>query len=45
MSSSIAEHENSTFWLFRDKLVIVEAVLKIIVQPMAFANLFFYIKV
>ena len=30
MSSPIAEHENSRFWLFRDKFFIVEAVLNII---------------
>ena len=45
MSSPIPEHENSRFWLFRDKFVIVEAVLNIIVQATAFASLFFYIKV
>ena len=28
MSSPIPEHENSRFWLFRDKFVIVEAVLR-----------------
>ena len=38
------EHENSLFWLFRDKFVIVEAVLNIIVQGTAFTSLF-YIKV
>ena len=43
MSSPIPEHENSRFWLFRDKIVIVEAVLNIIVQATAFARLFFYI--
>ena len=32
MSSPIPEHENSRFWLFRDKFVIVEAVLNIIVR-------------
>ena len=41
MSSSIPEHENSRFWLFRDKFVIVEAVLNIIVQATAFAGVFF----
>ena len=41
MSSPIPEHENSRFWLFRDKFVIVEAVLNIIVQATAFARVFF----
>ena len=45
MSSPIPEHENSRFWLFRDKFFIVEAVLNIIIQATAFASLFFYIKV
>ena len=45
MSSPIPEHENSRFWLFRDKFVIVEAVLNIIVQAIAFASLLFYINV
>ena len=45
MSSPIPEHENSRVWLFRDKFVIVEAVLIIIVQATAFAGLLFYIKV
>ena len=45
MSSPIPEHENNRFWLFRDKFVIVEVVLNIIVQATAFASLFFYIKV
>ena len=37
MSSPIPKHEKSRFWLFRDKLVIVEAVLNIIVQATVFA--------
>ena len=41
MSSPIPEHENSRFWLFRDKFVIVEAVLNIIVQATAFLRDFF----
>ena len=41
MSSPIPEHENSRFWLFRDKYVIVEAVLNINVQATAFARVFF----
>ena len=45
MSSPIPDHKNSQFWLFRDKFVIVEAVLNIIVQAIAFASIFFYIKV
>ena len=46
MSSPIPEHENNRFWIFRDKFVIVEAVLNIIVQATAFARIFFsYIKV
>ena len=45
MSNPIPEHENSRFWLLRDKFVIVEAVLNIIVQATAFARDFFYIKV
>ena len=45
MSSPIPELENSRFWLFRDKIIIVEAVLNIIVQAIAFASPFFYIKV
>ena len=45
MSSPIPEHENNRFWLFRDKFVIVEAVLNIIVQATGIASLFFYIKV
>ena len=32
MSSQIPEHENNRFWLFRNKFVIYEAVLNIIVQ-------------
>ena len=45
MSSPISEHENSRFLLFRNKFVIVEAVLNIIVQATAFSRVFFYIKV
>ena len=45
MSSPILEHDNSRFWLFRDKFFIVEAVLNNIVQATAFASLFLYIKV
>ena len=45
MSSPIPEHENSRFWLFRNKFVIYEAVLNIIVQVTAFARVFFFIKV
>ena len=45
MSRPIPEHENNRFWIFRDKFVIVEAVLNIIVQATAFARVFFYIKV
>ena len=45
MSSPIPKHENNRFWRFRDKFVIVEAVLNITVQATAFASLFFYIKV
>ena len=45
MSSPIPEHENNRFWLFRDKFVIVEAVLNIIVQATAFSRVFFHIKV
>ena len=41
MNSPIPEHENSRFWLFRDKFVIVEAVLNIIVQATAFVRVFF----
>ena len=44
-SSPIPEHENNRFWLFRDNLVILEAVLNIIVQATAFARVFFFIKV
>ena len=44
MSSPIPEHENSRFWLFRDKFVIYEAVLNIIVQATAFTSLFFLHK-
>ena len=40
MSSSIHKHENSRFWLFRDKLVIVKRVLNIIVQTTAFSKVF-----
>ena len=41
MSSPIPEHENSRFLIFRDKFVIYEAVLNIIVQATAFARVFF----
>ena len=41
VSSPIPEHENSRFWLVRDKFVIVEAILNIIVQATAFARVFF----
>ena len=44
MSSQIPEHENSRFWLFMDKFVIVGAVLNIIVQATAFAEVFFLHK-
>ena len=44
MSIPIPEHENSRFWLFRDKFVIVEAVLNIIVQATAFSRVFFLHK-
>ena len=44
MSSPIPEHENSRFWLFRDKFIIAEAVLNIIVQATAFARVFFLHK-
>ena len=43
MSSPIPEHENNRFWLFRDKFVIVEAVLNIIVQATAFARESFFL--
>ena len=42
MSSPIFEHENSRFWLFRDKFVIVEAALNIIVHAAAFTRVFFF---
>ena len=45
MSSPIPEHENNRFWLFRDKFVIYEAVLNIIVQAHHSRQSFFYIKV
>ena len=41
LSSPIPEHENSRFWLFRNKFAIYEAVLNIIVQVTAFARVFF----
>ena len=41
ISSPIPEHENSRFPLFRDKFVISEAVLNIIVQTTTFARIFF----
>ena len=41
MSSPIPEHGNSRSWLFRDKFVIYEVVLNIIVQATAFARDFF----
>ena len=41
MSSPIPEHENSRFWLFRDKFVIVDALLNIIVQATPFARVVF----
>ena len=41
VSSPIPEHENSRCWLFRDKFVIVEAILNIIVQATAFVRVFF----
>ena len=40
MSSPKPEHENSRFWIFKDKLVIVEAVFNNIVQATAFARVF-----
>ena len=40
MSSPIPEHENSRFWLFRDKFVIVEAVSNIILRATAFTRVF-----
>ena len=42
MSSPIPERENSRFWLFRDKFVIYEAVLNIIVPATAFARVFLH---
>ena len=44
MSSLIPEHENSRFWLFRDKFVNYEAVLNIIVEATALARVFFLHK-
>ena len=44
MNSPIPEHENIRFWLFRDKFVIVEAVLNTIVQATAFKRVFFSTK-
>ena len=44
MSRPIPEHENNRLWLFRDKFVIYEAVLNIIVQATAFARVFFLHK-
>ena len=44
MSSPIPEHEISRFLLFRDKFVIVEAVLNITVQATAFTRVFFLHK-
>ena len=44
MSSPIPEHENSRFCLFRDKFVIIQAVLNIIVQATASARVFFLHK-
>ena len=38
MGSPIPEYENSRFWLFTDKLVIVEAVLNITVQAAVLGN-------
>ena len=40
MSSPIPELENNRFWLFRDKFVIVETVLNIIIEATAFARVF-----
>ena len=42
VSSLIPEHENSRFWLFRDKFAILEAILNIIVQATASARVFFF---
>ena len=39
--AAIPENENGRFWLFRDKLVIYEAVLNIILQATAFSRVFF----
>ena len=44
MSSPIPKHENNGFRLFRDKFVIVEVVLNIIVQATAFSRVFFQHK-
>ena len=44
MSSPNPEHQNSRFWPFRAKFVIVEAVLKIIVQATTFARVLFFHK-
>ena len=44
MSSPNPEHENSRFWLCRNKFVIYEAVLNIIVQATTFARVFFLHK-
>ena len=41
MNSPIPEDKNSRFWLFRDKFVIVEAAINIIVQATAFTRVFF----
>ena len=42
MSSPIPEHENNQFRLVRDKFIIVEAVLNVIVQATAFARVIFF---
>ena len=44
MSSPIPEHENSRFWLFRDKFVIVEAVLILSYKPQPSLESFFLHK-
>ena len=44
MSNPIPEHENSRFWLFRDKFIIYEAVLNIVVEAADFARVFFQYK-
>ena len=45
MSPAQSLNMKMKIWLFRAKLVVVEAVLNIIAQAKAFARVFFYIKV